>query len=373
MRITTWITTATLLATPVLPPSQPAAAQQVQSSLLWESYSFDGDVPYMDISELSMPFLASVPLGQFGDLTVATTYVRVGLSLLDGTVAADRVVSGLADTEVRLSLDIVPDRLLFLSTAALPTGMDQFAAEELDVLNLLVTDVLGFYTRRLGSGGSVGGGLVAALPVGEMALGLAGTYTRFGEFEPLAGLQAMKPGGELRLRGGLEGALGDNTYLRTALIFARRASDQFDGEELSGVGNRFGGYFTIDQGIGSSSLSLYLFDLFRSDPQIGGSVFGNPLPRGNLFALGARLTVPVGGETRLIPRLEWRRSDRAPEPTDSALEELGNALRAGADLTFALTPGTTLALQGDGLFGSVEGGGADVTGYRLGVSLTVRP
>jgi hypothetical protein len=206
-----------------------------------------------------------------------------------------------------------------------------------------------------------------------MALGLAGTYTRFGEFEPLVGLQPMKPGGEFRLRGGLEGALGDNTYLRTAAIFARRASDQFDGEELSGVGNRFGGYLTIDQGIGSSSLSLYVFDLFRSDPQIGESVFGNPLPRGNLFALGSRLTIPVGGEARLIPRLEWRRSDRAQEPTSSTLEELGNALRAGADLTFALTDGTTLALQGDGLFGSVEGGGADVTGYRLGVSLTVRP
>ncbi len=373
MRITIRIAASALFAASILSTSEPAVGQQVQGSVLWESYSFDGAVPYQDISELSLPVLATIPLGQVGELSVATTYVRVGLSLLEDGSVQDQVISGLADTEVRLSLNVVRDRLVLLTTASVPTGMEGFEADELDVLNLLVTDVLGFYTRRLGSGGSVGGGLVGAIPAGKMAVGIAGTYTRFGEFDQLAGQQPVKPGAELRLRGGLEGAVGDRTYLRTALIVARRSNDQFGGEELPGVGNRFGGYLTVDQGIGSSNLSLYVFDLFRSDPQIGQSTFGSPLPRGNLFALGTRLTIPVGRETSLVPRIEWRRSDRAPDPTSDRLEELGDALRLGADLTFELKAGTTLALQGDGLFGSVEGGAADVSGYRLGVTLTVRP
>jgi len=350
----------------------PVAGQtKVDSSVLWESYSFDGAVPYGEISELSLPVSASFALGTAGELAVSTAYVRVLLSLDEDGAPVEHLLSGLADTEARLTLNIIRDRLVFLTTASIPTGIESLEGGQQDVLNVLVTDVLGFYTQRLGSGGSIGGGLAGALPLGRLAFGFAGSYTAFGSFQPLVGGQEVKPGGEIRFRGGVEGTVAEDTYLRAALILGIRANDQLAGEDLPGLGDRVGGYLSVDQGVGSSTLSLYVFDLFRSDPQIGESAFGSPLPRGNLLAAGARLTIPVTREGRLTPRLEWRRSDRAPDPLSGDLQELGSALRFGADFSTRLAPGADLILQGDGLFGSVEGGVADVSGYRIGATIAI--
>jgi hypothetical protein len=369
MRVATRIGAFAVLT--VLLPEVAAAQTRVDVSGLWESYSFDGPIPYLDVSELSIPVSASVALGSIGELAVSTAYVRVALSLEESGSAVEHVLSGVADTEARLTLELVPDRLVLLTTAAIPTGIESLQGGQQDVLNVLVTDVLGFYTQRLGSGGSVGGGLAGAVQAGSMALGFAGSYTRFGGYQPLVGGQEVKPGGELRVRAGLEGPVADNTYLRVAAILGIRENDRLDGQDLPGLGDRIGGYLSIDQGVGSSTLSLYAFDLFRSDPQIGESAFGNPLPRGNLIAAGARLTIPISTQGRLTPRLEWRRSDRAPDPESGTLEELGSALRFGADVRAGLGPGVDLILQGDGLVGSVEGGLADVSGYRVGVTLAV--
>jgi len=355
----------------LLAPALTSAQARVDASALWESYSFDGTLPYADVSELSLPISASIPLGTVGELAISTAYVRVKLSLADGGGALEHLLSGVADTEARLTLDIVPDRLVFLATAAIPTGIESLEGDQQDVLNVLVTDVLGFYTQRLGSGGSVGGGLAGAVQAGRMAVGFAGSYPRFASYQPLVGGGDVTPGGEFRFRGGVEGPVGENTYLRVAGILGIRGKDQLGGNELPGLGNRFGGYFSLDQGVGSATLSLYAFDLFRSDPQTGESVFGNPLPRGNLAAAGARLTIPAGQQVRLTPRVEWRRSDRAPDLITSSLVELGHALRFGADVRVGVAPGMDIVLQGDGLVGSVESGVADVTGYRVGVTFAV--
>jgi len=65
-------------------------------------------------------------LGQLGELTVSTAYVRVGLSLDEDGTQRDLVVSGLADTEARLTIDLIPDRLVFLTSAAI-TNPDELA------------------------------------------------------------------------------------------------------------------------------------------------------------------------------------------------------------------------------------------------------
>jgi hypothetical protein len=372
MRSTTSIGTLLLFCVaPALAPAATSAQARVDASVLWESYSFDGLLPYADVSELSLPVSASVPLGTVGELAVSTAYVRVKLSLADGGSALEHLLSGVADTEARLTLNIVRDRLVFLATAAIPTGMESLEGDQQDLLNVLVTDVLGFYTQRLGSGGSVGGGLAGAVQAGRMAFGFAGSYTTFGSYQPLVGGGDVSPGGEFRFRGGLEGPVAEDTYLRIAGILGMRGKDQLADSELPGLGNRYGGYLSLDQGLGSTTLSLYAFDLFRSDPQTGESVFGNPLPRGNLVAAGARLTIPVGQQGRFTPRVEWRRSDRAPDALSSSLVQLADALRFGADVRVGIAPGMDIILQGDGLVGSVEGGVADVSGYRVGVTFAL--
>jgi hypothetical protein len=118
-----------------------------------------------------------------------------------------KIISGLVDTEARLVLDLVPDRFSMLLTAVAPTGMEALDVEEGAVLSALSSQAIGFSTTSLGSGGRAGAGFAAALPVGEMALGLAGTYTHSLAYNPVVGQDAeWKPGGEIRLRAGLEGS-----------------------------------------------------------------------------------------------------------------------------------------------------------------------
>jgi hypothetical protein len=288
-------------------------------------------------------------------------------------------VSGIIDTEARLVLELVPDRVSFLTTAVAPTGMEALHVDEEAVLTALSSQVIGFSTTRLGGGGRAGAGFVGAFPVGEMALGLAGTYTHSLSYSPLVGQSSeWKPGGEIRIRAGLEGTVAPQSYLRVAAIFAARQADQLDGNQQGEVGNQVHVYASLNQGFESSALTLYMFDSYRSAPQIESTSIGAVLlPKGNLLALGAKLEIPVARETRLIPKAEFRRLTEAPrdETGGGSLEAAGSTFRLGADLKHPLNQNLALVVEANALFGNVgAGNGATVgvSGFRGGLHLEFR-
>ena len=163
--------------------------------------------------------------------------------------------------------------------------------------------------------GSVGGGFVAAIPVGSWAIGFGATANNQLSYEPVATLGELKPGFEIRVRAGLQGAIGRRTYLRVATIFARKAKDELSGAVQNGIGNRIIGYFSLNQAISRGSLTLYAFDVFRADPQLEPTAAGAAvLPKGNLLATGFRFSYPVSPTFSLTPRAEYRVSRRAPTP-----------------------------------------------------------
>lgn len=346
-----------------------SAQAQGQGMLLFERYSFDDGLGYSAVSEISVPVSVSYALTPQASLTFSAGFTRIALTPSDGS--DDIAVNGLTDSEARLTYQVLPDRLSVLLTGRIPTGIDELQAEEGTILQVLATDVLGFATRSLGSGGSIGGGLASAFPVGRMALGLAGTVTQAGSFVPVAGLnQELKPGTELRLRAGLEGPLGELSYLRVAAIFASRGDDEVNGDPL-GSGSRFSGYVSLDQRVGNTSVLLYAFDQFRADPQVEAAAFGGVLPKGNLVALGAQVTVPVSRVVRVTPRLEFRRADQAPDLDQDELEKLGTSLRFSADVRYRVGPQTELVIEAGGLTGNVVSGSNDIgtSGFRLGAGL----
>lgn len=348
----------------------------VGGAMLFESYSFGSGFSFSDVSELTIPLTASFPLGTRGELAVSTAVTRLALESAD-PAQPDQEMSGVVDSEVRLTLDVIPDRLVFITTGALPTGMNSLEVPELAALNVISTDLIGFSTTTLGTGGSVGAGFAGAIPVGELAIGLAGTYTQSGSFEPVASApEELKPGGEIRLRAGIEGAVAPRSYLRVAGIFARRQKDQIDGTDTNGIGNRFAGYVSLEQGVGASSLSLYVFDMYRADPQIEATALGASfVPKGNLLAVGAQLTVPVTSSARVTPRIEFRNSGRAPSLEEGSIEKLGNSFRFGADLRHNVNRNFALVIEANGLVGSVEqdAESIDLNGYRFGMHVEVRP
>jgi hypothetical protein len=348
-------------------------------AVLFERYSFDSGLPYSAVSEVTVPFTFSTYLSRRASLTVSGGFTSISLTAAESGGLADQGVSGLMDTEARLVLDVVPDRLSFLMTAVAPTGMEALDLDEGSVLSVLSNEVIGFSTMNLGGGGRAGGGFVGAYPLGDMALGFAATYTHSLAYNPVLGQPyEWKPGGEIRIRGGIEGTVAPRTYLRVAGIFARRQKDQIDGMTSGGLGNQIHGYVALNHGFQSSTLTLYVANSYRSAPQIEATPVGAVrVPKGNLTALGAKLEIPVTRQGRLIPKAEYRRLAEAPKDAtgDGALESAGSTFRVGADFKLPLRPGLALVLEGTGLFGNLmalEGTDVGVSGFRGGLHLEIR-
>ncbi len=357
----------------LLAVTTPSLEAQVsaQGAVLFERYSFDSGWSFANVSELSLPFSVSYPLGNAARFTFSSGYTRIVLSPT-AQGSDEIVVSGLTDSEARLTVDVLRDRLSLLVTGRIPTGMDGLGVDQGAVLGVLATDVLGFSTRSLGSGGSVGVGFSGAIPAGRMGIGLAGTVTRAGTFTPVEGVgQELRPGTEFRLRAGVEGPLGETAYLRAAAILARRSDDEVNGQAL-GVGTRISGYVSLDQRVGRSVLTFYAFDQLRADPQVENTALGGGvLPKGNLFAAGAQMDIPVRRRLRATPRIEFRRADQALDLLQSDLVELGTSFRFGGDVRYRIRPLVDIVVEASGLVGNVVDASNDVgaNGYRFGASV----
>ena len=350
-------------------------AVDVRTSALYESYKFEAGLPFSKVSQFTIPVGVTLALGRFGSFSVSSGYASVELISTDPVQLPDQTVSGMLDTETRLTINVVPGRLVALLTGVIPTGVKTVQFEELSVLGAISSDVIGFSTSNFGTGGGVGGGFAGAIPVGKMAVGFGATYRHPLSYQPLAGqTDLLLPGPELLVRGGLEGSVARRTYVRIAGIFARRMKDQINGAFQNGVGNRFIGYLSVDQGIGRSTVTVYGFDVFRASPQIEPTAAGAALlPRGNLIAFGGQVSLPIGRVLSVVPRGEVRLSDAAPDTVDTRLQRLGNSFRFGADVRIRAHRNFAFVLHGGGLTGTAYQGTTrvGVTGFRTALHLEV--
>ncbi len=354
---------------------------EVRVASFYESYAFETDVGALqlkNVAELAVPVGINVHFGRLADLTVSTGFANVNLTAKDANVLPDQTISGILDTEARLSVNVIPSRLMILVSGAVPTGVKTVSENELAVLGALSSDVIGFSAPQMGSGGNIGGGFAGALPLGSFALGLGGTYRLPLSYVPVSDrAEDLKPGEEFRFRAGLEGPLGRRTYIRFASIYAMRAKDEIDASLQNGVGNRIVGYLSLNQGIGASTLILYGFNVFRSSPQIEATATGAAiLPRGNLSAGGLRWTFPLGPNMSVGPRAEFRYSLSANSETDAVLRKAGHSIRAGMDLRRNVTRQFAVVLQAGGIMGSMvdaNRAGVDFQGFRVALHTELRP
>ncbi len=345
----------------------------VRVSTLFEGYNFGAGLPFKKISQFTVPVSITYQLGRFGNVALSSGYATVDLTSSDPTQLADQTVSGVLDTEARLSVNVVPGRLVALFTGSVPTGVKTVAFEELSILGVIASDVIGFATSNFGSGGNVGGGFAGAVPWGRMAVGFGATYRRPLSYQPVLGRpDKLRPGAEVRLRTGIEGPIARRTYIRLAGIYARREKDQIDGATKNGVGNRVVGYAAVNHGLGSSQITLYVFDVFRGDPQIEQTATGAGfLPRGNLLGVGGEVTLPVGLTASLVPRFEFRHSSAALDEVNRSLQKLGQSLRVGVDFRARAMQNVAIVVHVDALTGSVRQAGADIgiTGLRTALHI----
>ncbi len=155
--------------------SATATVSQAQSTgikawtaVFGETYGFDGGFvvdtttgySVERVSELTVPLGVTVPLGaagRFGELTVSSGYAYLDVRSTN-PADPDQSISTLLDTELRLAWNAVPGRLIVFANGAIPTGTQTVATQELAALALIASDVIGFATSNLGTGGGVGGG-----------------------------------------------------------------------------------------------------------------------------------------------------------------------------------------------------------------------
>lgn len=352
-----------------------AASAQVRTTVraqtVYESYSFDPGFTFDKVSEFSIPVGVDVSFGRRVDVTLSTGYVSLAVEP-EGDY---ETVSGMIDTELRLGINLIPGRLIAVFTGVVPTGV-KVDETNAGVLTPIASDVIGFAIPTLGSGGSAGGGLVGALPVGKFALGLGVTGVYPFTYEPFQNsITQLAPGAEIRARLGVEGPLAKRTYLRVAGVFAARGKDEFTSEagvDTSGVGQRYIGYAEVSQGIGRTQLTLYGFDVYRGAPFLEG---GALLPKGNLIAAGLRHAIPLTGSFTVAPRGEFRWSTAASQDApDGSLAKAGSSLRLALDATQVVARGVSLTGYGSWLTGDVrpEGIADDIPldGWRAGLTLT---
>ncbi len=351
-----------------------------------ESYGFDpgfgpapGQVEYTQITQIAAPVGVVVPLGRYGDITVSTGFVHVLLNSRYPETLENQTLTGALDTEMRLSWNVIPGRVIAFVNGVIPTGTATVEEGQLNILGVLASDVIGFRIPTVGTGGGGGGGFGAAVPIsGSWSVGIGGSVRVPLAYQPLTGVaDEIKPGTDLRLRAGVEGSIARRTYLRIAGVFARQGDYTVADTGRSGVGNRIMGHLSLNQGVGSGALTVYAFDVFRGTPElIGASV----LPRGNLMGAGARYELPLGSRFRAVPRAEFRFSSQATADDDT-LRKAGNSWRFGADLQYDLGGPLRVVLQGDGVIGSLRPLTMlepsvqliDFGGWRAGLFLELRP
>lgn len=354
--------------------AQPDVRVSVSGSI--ESYAFDPGFTFSRVTQYAVPVGIQATFGEVADVTVSTGYLNVALTSRDTEQLPDQDLSGALDTEVRLGWHVVPRRVIAFVTGVLPTGTQTVSQEQLTILGVLASDVIGFRVPIPGSGGGAGGGFGAAFPLGaSWSAGIGGSVRVPFSYQPLTGVtDEIKPGTDMRVRVGVEGSLARRTYLRVAGMFARQGDYQVADTGRAGVGNRMMGHLSLNQGVGRGALTVYAFDVFRGSAEVVGA---SVLPRGNLIGAGLRYELPLGPRVTAIPRAEFRHSDQATADDDT-LRKAGNGWRFGADLQFDVAGPLRVVAQGDGLFGSLRPGDAaaelvDMSGWRAGLFLEWRP
>lgn len=377
MRARTVIVAAVLTALSAQTAGAQFRLRSFRTNVLTESYSFDAGLALSDISEVTVPIGIDLQLSRKLGLTISTGYFSVDLTSAQPDQLDDQSLSGTLDTQFRVAYDAVPGKFVLLFNGVLPTGQKTVRRDELSILGAISSDVIGFTAPSLGSGGNVGGGFAGAIPLGGFALGIGATFRQSLSYLPVAGDSAsLRPGAEFRLRAGLEGSLLRRSYLRIAAIYASRAKDEVGSLTQNGIGNRIIAYASINQALGNSSITAYVYDVFRSDPQLEATATGAAiLPRGNLIGWGARMNLNLSRAMQIVPRFEIRESKQAPDENTTELDKVGSSSRLGADLRYQFSRSMALIGQFSIANGSVIQGGQEVNfdGSRFGIQLEYRP
>ena len=359
----------------------PLAAQEPRADLataartgvILDAYSFGSGFAFANVVEWTVPVTVSQRVGRRLTVDLSAALVRASGVTTSGTFG----VSGLTDTDVRASWTTVSGHLIISVAGTLPTGQKTVSDSTVPLLSALATDLLAFTTPTLGSGGGATGGFATAFRLGERwAGGVAASYRWHAGYTPVSGGGRLEPGGEGRVRLGVEGPLGADGggYFRGAAVYTASGADTTASSAAtpsgsrSGIGDRVLVYSSVSLPAGASSLVFYGYDMYRLRRRGLTATDSTTVrvPRGNVFALGARLERTLSPALRFAPNVEFR--SELTGASAGSLTLLGWLVRPGVDLRYRASGRVTLLVQGQTAFGRLadnNGGSVALVGPRV--------
>ncbi len=339
-------------------------ATTARSGVVFESYSFGGNLAFDRISEMTIPIAITQRFGKRVVVDLGTAYASASVHQTDGTTIDH---SGIIDTDIRATIGLIPGRLLFTLVGTLPTGAAEVPDTTIPLFGATATDLLGFTTPGFGSGGGLSAGFASAFKVGQSwAVGTGASYRHGSSYTPVAGEGELSPGGEVRARVGLEGPLGRGKYFRGALVYTTSGANEVSGAGPTLIGDRALAYAAVSMPLGRNNLALYGWEMRRLRARDFDTPGAISVPRGNVLAFGARLERPLSPKVTLVPVLEFRHE--LTGPTDKMVL-LGYLVRTGSDIRYRLSGQATAVVQAQVAFGKLNDDGDSVSlfGPRLGV------
>jgi hypothetical protein len=343
-----------------------AAAQApgtvARTGVFFESYSFGSGLAFDRLSEMTIPITVVQRLGNRVTVDVGTAYARASVGQTNGKTIEH---SGFTDTDVRAAVAVVPGRLIFTVVGSLPTGASAVPDTTIPLFGATGTDLLGFTTPGFGSGGGLSAGFASAFRLGQnWAVGTGASYRYAASYTPVQDGDELAPGGEARLRVGMEGPFGGGKYFRGAFVYTTSGANEFATGVQSLLGDRALTYGAVTLPLGRSSLGIYAWDMRRFSPR-NPDTSAIVVPRGNVLAVGVRLDRPLSPKVTLSPLLEFRHELTGP---GAKMELLGYLVRTGTDLRFRASEQATFVVQAHLAVGTIqdEGERISLVGPRLG-------
>jgi hypothetical protein len=297
----------------------------VAAGATFQSYTFQSasTVGVDKISLTTVPFSARAVLGDRFDLTVNGAFASATLTR-PGSQAS--MLSGLTDTEIRLTYALRQDRIRLSAVGLAPTGKAKLTASEMDVAGVVAADLLPFAITNWGTGGGIGVNAAFAIPAGDAtSFGLSAGYVVAREFEPLdASTFAYRPGNQLQIRAAADHTIGSSVKGSLQVVYLHYSQDQGDGANLYQAGDRLQGVGSLAFSVGASDAGiLYGGYLRRQQGKYTDVVLLTPSQ--DLIYTGVGFRHSIGGAV-LVPSVDVRLLG------NEAGVEQGNTIAAGTGL-----------------------------------------
>lgn len=345
--------------------SSPLAAQWYESASVlaaptFTSLTFGSGAASRTVSQLSLPLVVLLPIGEKFSLDVSTALASSVVTANDSVTSE---INGITDTQIRANYRLGADNVLLTVGINIPTGQYSVPEGQQEAAGQIGNDFLFFPISSMGNGLAMTGGVAYARPLGTWNLGAGGSARRSSEFAAFSVASEdlrFTPADEYRLSLTADRPVGDGA-LSFGLTYSVFGEDVADTTTYS-TGDRIIATMGWSFPVKGANVFLSGWNLYRLD----GQILGADAPAENVVNVSGAVSIPVGAfivQPNIETRLWQVGGARA-----------GNLINAGLRLripvgSVALFPQVGYSVGN--VYRVEDGSGTSVAGVRASVTLRV--